>query len=213
MTEVQLTYVCDILLRSGVGVMPTDTIYGLVARAHDHDAVAKIYDLKNRNTERPFLVVISELAQINDFGIVLSDMQKDIAQIVWSSDKAMRGNILRSCNIAVDDHDRPISIVMKCDDKKYAYLHKGQRSIGFRLVKRDAENVHAHDLACVVNRVGPVIATSANISGQPFATSICEAQKYFGDRCDFYIEHVTQLYKKPSIVLAVQDEGVELVRS
>lgn len=213
MTESQLTGVCDILLRGGVGVMPTDTIYGLVARAHDHDAVAKTYDLKNRNTERPFLVVISELAQVSDFGIILSDTQKEIAQILWSSDKAMRGNILRSCDIATEDHDRPISIVIKCDDQKYAYLHKGQRSIGFRLVRRGEENVHAHDLACVVDRVGPVIATSANISGQPFATSICEAQKYFGGQCDFYIEHVIQLYKKPSIILAMQDENVALVRS
>ena len=36
------------LLRGGVGVMPTDTVYGLVARVADRPAVERLYTLKHR---------------------------------------------------------------------------------------------------------------------------------------------------------------------
>jgi len=36
----------ELLKNGGVGVMPTDTVYGLVARAEDPEAVARMYALK-----------------------------------------------------------------------------------------------------------------------------------------------------------------------
>lgn len=52
----------------GVGVMPTDTVYGLVARAADPKAVAKLYALKNRD-HKPGTVIAASVEQLAELGV------------------------------------------------------------------------------------------------------------------------------------------------
>ncbi len=56
------------LLEGSVGVMPTDTVYGLVARAHDPQAVAKLYALKNRD-HKPGTVIAASVEQLAELGV------------------------------------------------------------------------------------------------------------------------------------------------
>jgi len=57
------------LLKQGaVGVLPTDTVYGLVCRADDIKAVARLYKLKNREN-KPGTIVASSLDQLTSLGI------------------------------------------------------------------------------------------------------------------------------------------------
>ena len=56
------------LLAGGVGVMPTDTVYGLVARAVDRTAVAKFYGLKQRE-HKPGTVIASSVEQLVKLGV------------------------------------------------------------------------------------------------------------------------------------------------
>lgn len=58
----------DSLMRGGVGVMPTDTVYGLVARASDEQAVAKLYATKKRE-RKPGTVIAANVQQLVDLGI------------------------------------------------------------------------------------------------------------------------------------------------
>lgn len=58
----------NVLMNGGVGVMPTDTVYGLVARAHDKDAVARLYALKSRD-HKPGTVIAASTQQLLDLGI------------------------------------------------------------------------------------------------------------------------------------------------
>ncbi len=57
-----------ILLKSGVGVMPTDTVYGLTARAADPIAVGRLYSLKNRD-HKPGTVIAASVEQLVELGI------------------------------------------------------------------------------------------------------------------------------------------------
>src|SRR2546423_12351538 len=57
-----------ILLRGGVGVMPTDTVYGLVARAEDPQAVARLYELKKRE-HKPGTVIAASVEQLIRLGV------------------------------------------------------------------------------------------------------------------------------------------------
>lgn len=57
------------LLNAGkVGVMPTDTIYGVVARAHDSNAVSRLYALKRRE-RKPGTVIAASIEDLSDLGI------------------------------------------------------------------------------------------------------------------------------------------------
>jgi L-threonylcarbamoyladenylate synthase len=52
----------------GVGVLPTDTIYGLTASAHNPEAVAKLYKLKGRE-QKPGTVIAASVAQLRELGV------------------------------------------------------------------------------------------------------------------------------------------------
>jgi L-threonylcarbamoyladenylate synthase len=56
------------LLTGGVGVLPTDTVYGLVARAVDQAAVARMYALKRRE-HKPGTVIAASVAQLVELGV------------------------------------------------------------------------------------------------------------------------------------------------
>ncbi len=50
-----------------VGVMPTDTVYGLVARAVDRAAVGRLYNLKQ--THQPGIVIANNIEQLVQLGL------------------------------------------------------------------------------------------------------------------------------------------------
>ena len=56
------------LLRGRVGVMQTDTVYGLVARATDPKAVARLYALKRRE-RKPGTVIAASVEQLVELGV------------------------------------------------------------------------------------------------------------------------------------------------
>ena len=53
----------EVLARGGLVAVPTETVYGLAARADDPDAVARIYAAKGRPSFNPLIVHVQDLAQ------------------------------------------------------------------------------------------------------------------------------------------------------
>ena len=58
--------VVELLRAGGVGVLRTDTLYGVVARADDEAAVARVYRLKGRDEAKSPIVLIGALDQLFD---------------------------------------------------------------------------------------------------------------------------------------------------
>ena len=56
----------EILLSGGIAILPTDTLYGIVCLANNQQAVNKIYKIKNRDTKKPPIVLISNIDQMFD---------------------------------------------------------------------------------------------------------------------------------------------------
>lgn len=54
-----------LLKKGGIGVLPTDTIYGLSAAALNEDAVKKVYKLKGRSAAKPFIILISNIKMLD----------------------------------------------------------------------------------------------------------------------------------------------------
>lgn len=55
-----------ILKSGGIGIIRTDTLYGLVGRADDRRAVQRIYDLKHRDEAKSPIVLIGLTSQVYD---------------------------------------------------------------------------------------------------------------------------------------------------
>ena len=49
-----------ILTSGGIGVLPTDTLYGLGADAISNTAVAKIFEAKGRNERKPIHAIVAD---------------------------------------------------------------------------------------------------------------------------------------------------------
>lgn len=58
----------DLLKPGSVGVLPTDTVYGLVCRASDVEAVARLYALKHREA-KPGTIIAANVEQLVELGI------------------------------------------------------------------------------------------------------------------------------------------------
>ncbi len=58
-------------LRGGAVIaFPTDTLYGVGARAADPAAVARLYQLKQRPSEQPMVWLVTDRAQVERFAVV-----------------------------------------------------------------------------------------------------------------------------------------------
>ena len=164
--------------------MPTDTIYGMVASALDKKAVMKVYELRKRSPEKPFIILISSYGGLDLFGVRLSAKQKSVLEKIWPG-KA--------------------SVILDCDLEKFKYLHRGTKTLAFRFPDKN-------DLIGLLKETGPLIAPSANFEGEPPALTIKEAENYFGDKIDFY-EDAGKLESLPSTLVKIDSAGkLEVLR-
>ena len=61
--------IIKILKEGGIGVLPTDTIYGLVGLALNKKTVDRIYRVRKREKTKPFIILISNVKDLELFNI------------------------------------------------------------------------------------------------------------------------------------------------
>lgn len=94
------------LQNGSVGVLPTDTVYGLVCRAVDESAVARLYRLKSRDS-KPGTVIAAGVEQLIELGIParylrpLDHFWPNPLSIVVPSEPALRYLDLGKMSLAV----------------------------------------------------------------------------------------------------------------
>lgn len=168
------------LADGAVGVLPTDTVYGLVCSAVHRPAVERLYGLKNRE-QKPGTIIAASIEQLVGLGIKARYL-KAVEQF-WPNS---------------------ISIIIPTG-LDLGYLHLGKLSLAIRIPK-DAE------LLKLLERTGPLLTTSANHPGEPEAVNIQQAQEYFADSVDFYVDGGDLSGRKPSTVIRIIDDAVEVLR-
>lgn len=169
------------LQAGGIGVLRTDTLYGVVARADDEAAVERIYALKGRDDTKSPIVLIASLGQLYDQP---DEPATELLADVWPG----------KVSVILDSHRAP------------AWITRGNDSVAYRLPAHD-------DLRDLITQTGPLIAPSANPQGERPAMTIKQAEAYFGDGVDFYIDEGTVTDDTPSQLLHVGADGeVERLR-
>lgn len=173
------------LKRGGVSIIPTDTIYGLVASALSPGVVERVYQLKGRMSDKPCIILISALTDLKKFNIKLNSSTLTRLKKLWPGKTSV---ILPLAGAA----------------EKFAYLHRGTETLAFRLPA-------AVWLRKFIRKTGPLIAPSANPEGQPPAQTVTEAKKYFGDRVDFYLAG-GRLARQASTLVRIRNGKIIVVR-
>lgn len=172
------------LLRAGsVGVLATDTIFGLVARADRPRSVERVYMLRKRSPRKPCIIIIDSIQRLKNFGIRITPRTERFLEYVWPG---------------------KTSVILSCPAKKFFYLHRGTKELAFR-VPASAK------LRNFLKQAGPLVAPSANVEGERPARTLREAWNYFGMNAQFYVGQVNRS-TKPSTVIRIRDGSYELVR-
>lgn len=168
------------LLRSGsVGVLPTDTVYGIVCRAADETAVTRLYALKVRD-HKP--------------GTIIADTMDHLIEL------GFKARYIHACEAFWPN---PLSVVVPCSQSA---LSQGVGSIAVRVVKGPEA------LLRLLEQTGPLLTSSANRPSEPSANTIQDAQEYFGNTVDFYVDGGDLSDQKPSTLIRVVDDAIEVLR-
>lgn len=82
-TTLQLNEIAQLLREGSVILLPTDTIYGLHARALDETAVERIREMKGRDDTKPFIVLASSMDDLQQLGISARPEVMDALASIW----------------------------------------------------------------------------------------------------------------------------------
>ncbi len=193
----------DVLLRGGVVVMPTDTTYGIVGSALSERTVNEIYRLRKRDLGKPFIILVAGRNDLKKFGVKPTEAQEKILRKVWPV-------CVRTClrvysrRQARAGRPGPTSVILPCPHDKFAYLHRGKKTLGFRVPAKP-------EISRLLRQVGPLVAPSANPQGLPVAKTISEARAYFGHHVDFYQDGGT-ISAPPSKLIDITDGTEKILR-
>lgn len=174
------------LLEDQIGAMPTDTVFGLLGSAKSSAVVERIYEIKKRDSHKPFIILISAVEEISQFGIAVSPCEKVFLNKLWP-DK--------------------VSVVLLNPNDKFEYLHRGEASLAFRIPTSDY-------LVSVIKRTGPLVAPSANAQGEGVIRRSNDALEKFKDEIDFVVKESTpgEEGMLPSTLIKLNEEGFQVLR-
>jgi L-threonylcarbamoyladenylate synthase len=175
-----------VLNESGVVVMPTDTIYGIVGKALEKNTVERIYKIKGRNPEKPCIILIGDIKELKKFSVILTEKQEEELKKYWPASPSLGG-------------PGPVSIILDCSDDSFEYLHRGTKTLAFRLPSLET-------LRDLLLKTGPLIAPSANPESFSPAKNIEEAKKYFGNSVDLYVNG-GEIEGKASKLIKLNNDG------
>jgi len=133
----------DKLSCGSVAILPTSTIFGLSCAYDNEAAVKRIYKIKNRPAFLPFIIIISCLESLGALTENISQNAKKLIDIFWLSKEA-----------------QPLTLIFDRNKNTGDFITQGRPGIAVRLDPLPL-------LKKIVSKCGPIISTSATISGSP----------------------------------------------
>lgn len=170
-----------LLMELGVGVLPSDTVYGLACTALDPAAVRRLYQIKHRE-KKPGTLIAASVEQLVELGLDQKELEQ--ASQYWPG---------------------PTSVLIQAPSK-LLHLTQQKPELACRVVGGPSA------LLDLLQKVGPLLTTSANDPGMPTAETIAQAQAYFGDELDFYVDGGDMSGNLPSTLIRIKENDVEILR-
>lgn len=102
-------------------------------------------------------------------------------------------------------HYWPNSISIVIPSFELKHIHMGVGSIAVRIPKHP-------ELVNLLMKTGPLLSTSANLPGEPEASTVSEAELYFGELVDVYVDGGDLSGRAASTIIRIVDDAVEVLR-
>ena len=171
-------------LRGGeLVVFPTDTLYGIGADPFNENSVKKVFIAKNRPFDMPLSIAVSNEKMMESVA-VLNDPARKLIRKFFPG---------------------PLTIMLTKKPSIPDILTAGSNQVGIRIPD--------HPLAIrLIDRFGPITATSANLHSHPDPVEAGLPQKDLKGHIQICIDCGKTKYNAPSTIVDVSDGTVELIR-
>lgn len=159
----QLPLLVEALSQGDIVAFPTETVYGLACRFNDEAALDKLMEAKNRDYSKAITLMLSHKEDISNYGEVNPGIKRVI-------DRFMPGMI---------------TIILKKKENVAEAMTNGRKTIGIRIP--DDQFV-----LNLIDHTGPLLVTSANLSGQPNTTNEEEVLAQLDGRIAYVVKGQTK---------------------
>ena len=152
-TDNNIKKIVDVLkAKNNVIAINTDTVYGLIANANDISSVNKIYQIKNRDLNKPLGLFVDKIENLEKYVYIDNDILNNI-----------RKNI-----------DKSITYIFNLKNDDYKYLNKNNNTVSIRI----PNNIFLKKIMSYIDF--PLVQTSCNISNEPVYTDVFVIKKNIG---------------------------------
>lgn len=178
-----IAQVVDCLREGGVIIYPTDTTYGIGCDIFNKKGVKKIFQIKQRDSRKPFSFICSDLAEISNFAKVSNFAFKIMKRYLPG----------------------PYTFVLEATRVVPDSLSTRQKTVGVRI----PDNAICQ---AIVKQLGhPLVTTSANVSGEKTPADPYEIEQSMGRLVDMVIDGGI-LMDEASTVISLIDDKIEVLR-
>jgi L-threonylcarbamoyladenylate synthase len=184
--EFDYTQAVETLKNGGTLLFPTDTIWGIGCDATNEAACQKVMEIKNRPAEKSFVVLADSWQMIEKFVPDFPSVCYDLA----------------------DFAEKPLTIVYPNAKGFASSVVAEDGSVGIRLTKDPV------CLKLIRSLKKPIVASSANISGEPFPKNFTEVDERIKNGVDVIVEErLEETRTAPSQIIKIGiDSSVKIIR-
>lgn len=175
------------ILGGKIIIFKTETVYGIGTSAYKKDSCKKIFEIKRRSLNSPLLVLISNYDMLGEIAKPPNEIEKKLMEQFWPG---------------------PLTLILhrKENDKVFKSTDLIGDEIGIRMINDPVLNT------LIKNSNVPLVAPSANITGQKNGTKIENIIKDFNNLVDYIIDSGDVENSLSSTIVKVEDNKIKIQR-
>lgn len=167
------------LKKGNVILYPTDTVWGLGCDARNPEAIAKIYQIKERDTTKPMLCMVSDFKMLRQY-----------VQVQPEIEEYLKNSLRPTTVIYPEATGFPTELLAK------------DGSVAIRVV------TDSFCTPMIKKFGGPIVSTSANISNHPNPSSYEEIEESILEGVDYIVNLQTEKKSQsPSRLIRISEDG------
>ena len=186
----------EILDKGGIVGFPTETVYGLAARADIPNALKNLKNVKNRPDDKAFTLHIGEKSVLTHYVLNLSFLDRQFLRKAWPG---------------------PLTVIFKLNSQQFDAINNNlsselievlyyKHSIGIRLPDHEVAR------ALLSAMKGPIVAPSANPAGASAPNCAEDVLKHLDGQIELLLDSGPTRYAKSSTIIELQGDEFKIIR-
>lgn len=173
----------QVLRDGGIVAYPTETYYGLAVDPLNAKAVAALYRLKSRESDKALSFLIPDKRTLLQHVSVFPTAYEQLTEKLWPG---------------------PLTLIFRKADNSLLPSKTDDNSLAFRI----SSHTTAQNLCHLFGNA--ITASSANISGEPAFSSAEEVRKQWGNKIDYIFDGGKTPGGSPSTIVRCEKSTIEI---